>query len=140
MREKNLVTAKGQEPTVPLTRARAAAFLASGKLPYLKAPLQLNQKRAPIQQNQKRTLRGNPKGADLDENSNHAPTDACLQRKRRVVLQDVSNICHKGSFGSCLNATKIQVNIPCNFVHDLCSYKEITTNLCYPISLLSLAA
>ncbi|KAF5466670.1 hypothetical protein F2P56_016577 [Juglans regia] len=99
MREKNLVTAKGQEPTIPLTRARAAAFLASGKLPYLKAP---------IQQNQKRTFRGNPKGADLDENSNHAPTDACLQRKRRVVLQDVSNICHKGSFRSCLNATKIQ--------------------------------
>lgn len=131
MREKDLVTAKGQEPTVPLTRARAAAFLASGKLPYLKAP---------IQQNQKRTLRGNPKGADLDENSNHAATEACLQRKRRAVLQDVSNICRKDSFRSCLNVTKIQVNIPYNFVHDLCSHKEITTNLCYPIILLSLAA
>ena len=102
MRKESLVTAKGGELTAPLTRARAAAFRASGQLPPLKAL---------TQQNQKRTLRGNPKSAALDENNN-GPNNACLQRKRRAVLQDVTNVCCEGSYRNCLNAAKIQVNIP----------------------------
>ncbi|XP_018847567.2 cyclin-A2-4-like isoform X1 [Juglans regia] len=99
MRKENLVTAKSREPTAPLTRARAAAFRASGQLPPLKAP---------IPQTQKRNLRGNSKGTDLDENNNHAPGDACLQHKRRAVFQDITNNCCTGSYRNCLNATKIQ--------------------------------
>lgn len=98
MRKESLVTAKGGELTAPLTRARAAAFRASGQLPPLKAL---------TQQNQKRTLRGNPKSAASDENNN-GPNNACLQRKRRAVLQDVTNVCCEGSYRNCLNAAKIQ--------------------------------
>nr|XP_023909407.1 cyclin-A2-3 isoform X2 [Quercus suber] len=98
MRKENLVTVKGGELTAPLTRARAAAFRVSGQLPPLKAP---------TQQDLKRTLQGNPKKTALDENNN-APSNACLKRKKRAVLQDVTNSCCNGSYRSCLNAAKIQ--------------------------------
>lgn len=110
MKKENLVTAKSCEPTAPLTRARAAAFRASGQLPPMKAP---------IPQTQKRNLQGIPKSTDLDEKNNNAPGDACIQHKRRAVFQDITNNCCKSSYRNCLNATKIQVNVPCNIVHDL---------------------
>lgn len=124
MRKENLVTVKGGELTAPLTRARAAAFRVSGQLPPLKAP---------TQQNLKRTLQGIQKKTALDENNN-APSNACLKRKRRAVLQDVTNSCCNGSYRSCLNAAKIQVNIPSNLFMILvlspCQFsKEIMTSL-----------
>ncbi|XP_062164533.1 cyclin-A2-4-like [Alnus glutinosa] len=102
MRKENLVTGKGGEVTGPLTRTRSAAFRACGQRSPLKAP---------IQQNHKQTLQGNPNSTDLDENNNNAPTNACCKRKRRAVLQDVSNFCCKCSQRNCLNAAKIQAKI-----------------------------
>lgn len=81
-----------------ITRARAAMLRASGQLPPLNAPKQPDQKRV---------SRANTKRSALDENQN-----AGLQHKKRAVLQDVTNVCCNNSYKSCINATKIQVDIP----------------------------
>ncbi|CAK7356630.1 unnamed protein product [Dovyalis caffra] len=64
----------------PITRA--AALRASGKMPPLKAP---------AKEDWKRILRANPKRAALDENSTSGPDNSGNQRKKRAVLQDVTN-------------------------------------------------
>ncbi|XP_057733886.1 cyclin-A2-4 isoform X2 [Arachis stenosperma] len=91
--KENSVTLKAGELPCRLTRARAAAFRASGQLPPLKEPAK--------QQNQKQPqLRANPKRAVSD--------NACLQRKKRAVLQDVTNVFCENTYRSCFNSTKIQ--------------------------------
>ena len=103
MRKENVVSANVGELNGRITRARAAALRASGQLPLLNAPNQPDQKRV-LQTNTKRTA--------LDENNTNAPDNAGLQRKKRAVLQDVTNVCCNNSYRKCFNATKIQVNIP----------------------------
>ncbi|XP_021298593.1 cyclin-A2-4 [Herrania umbratica] len=99
MRKENVVSANVGELNCRITRARAAALRASGQL------LPLN---APNQPDQKRVLRANPKRTALDENNTNAPYNAGLQRKKRAVLQDVTNVCCNNSYRKCFNATKIQ--------------------------------
>ncbi|KAK9282256.1 hypothetical protein L1049_005170 [Liquidambar formosana] len=99
MKKENLVIANVQEPTARVTRARAAAFRASSGMTTSKASMQ---------QDQKRTLRTNSKRAALDEKNSNAPDAACLQRKRRAVLQNVTNVFCENSYTNCINATKIR--------------------------------
>ncbi|XVF25044.1 hypothetical protein REPUB_Repub13aG0179800 [Reevesia pubescens] len=99
MRKENVVSSNVGELNGRITRARAAALLASGQLPPLNAP---------NQPDQKRVLRANTKRTALDENNTNAPDDAGLQRKKRAVLQDVTNVCCNNSYRKCFNATKIQ--------------------------------
>ncbi|KAK6267978.1 hypothetical protein QUC31_012138 [Theobroma cacao] len=99
MRKENVASANVGELNGRITRARAAALRASGQL------LPLN---APNQPDQKRVLRANSKRTALDENNTNAPYNAGLQRKKRAVLQDVTNVCCNNSYRKCFNATKIQ--------------------------------
>ncbi|MED6161091.1 hypothetical protein PIB30_057488 [Stylosanthes scabra] len=81
---------KAGELPCRMTRARAAAFRALGQLPPLKEPAQ--------HRNQK--PRANPKRPVSD--------NACPQRKKRAVLQDVTNVFCDNTYRSCFNSTKIQ--------------------------------
>ncbi|KAM5560186.1 hypothetical protein ABKV19_021380 [Rosa sericea] len=62
----------------------------------------------PTKQSQKLALRANPKRASVDENNKSEAGNACVQHKRRVVLQDVTNAFCKPSYGDCFNATEVQ--------------------------------
>ncbi|KAK8496881.1 hypothetical protein V6N12_072493 [Hibiscus sabdariffa] len=99
MWKENLVSANVGELNGRITRSRAAALRASGKLPPLDAPKRPDQK--PV-------LLGNMKRTALDENNINAPENAGLQHKKRAVLQDVTNVCCNNSYRNCINATKIQ--------------------------------
>ncbi|XP_027344845.1 cyclin-A2-4 [Abrus precatorius] len=91
MKKEISVTLKTREPPGRLTRARAAAFRASGQLPPVKKSAQQNQNQLP---------RANSKRAISD--------NICLQRKKRAVLQDVTNVCCENAYKGCFNSTKIQ--------------------------------
>ncbi|XP_054783221.1 cyclin-A2-4 [Prosopis cineraria] len=90
MKKENIGSSKAAELPGRLTRARAAAFHANVQLPPLKEPRQQNQK----------PLRAKSKRATSDQ--------TCPQRKKRAVLQDVTNVFCENSYKSCFNATKIQ--------------------------------
>ncbi|XP_028756112.1 cyclin-A2-4 [Neltuma alba] len=90
MKKENIGSSKAAELPGRLTRARAAAFRANGQLPPLREPTQQNHK----------PLRANPKRAASDQ--------TCPQRKKRAVLQDVTNVFCENSYRNCFNATKIQ--------------------------------
>ncbi|XVF26689.1 hypothetical protein REPUB_Repub14bG0039700 [Reevesia pubescens] len=98
MRKENVVSANAGELNGRITRARAAAWRASGQLPPVNAR---------NQPDQKRILRANTKRTALDENNTNVPDNAGLQRKKRAVLQDVTNVCCNNSYKQCLDATKI---------------------------------
>ncbi|KAL3610577.1 hypothetical protein D5086_001597 [Populus alba] len=100
MKKENILPSNFRQLNGPVTRA--AALRASGKMPTLKAS---------SKQDQKRILRANPKRAALDENNTSGPANAGNQRKRRAVLQDVTNVCCENSYTSCFSATKIQAKI-----------------------------
>lgn len=100
MKKENTLPSNFRQLNGPVTRA--AALRASGKMPPLKAS---------SKQDQKRILRANPKRAALDENNTSGPANAGNQRKRRAVLQDVTNVCCENSYTSCFSATKIQAKI-----------------------------
>ncbi|XP_061365072.1 cyclin-A2-4-like [Gastrolobium bilobum] len=87
MKKENNVTLKAGELPGRLTRARAAAFRASGKLSPLKESTQRNRKQP-------------PKRAVSDNTS--------LQSKKRVVLKDVTNVCSENAQKGNFNSTKIQ--------------------------------
>ncbi|KAH1085183.1 hypothetical protein AAZX31_07G032400 [Glycine max] len=92
MKKENSVMLKAGELPGRLTRARAAAALrAYGQLPPLK-------ERA--QQNQNQLSRVNSKRAVSD--------NTCVQRKRKAVLQEVTNVCCENAYKACLNSTNIQ--------------------------------
>ncbi|XP_048331513.1 cyclin-A2-4 isoform X1 [Ziziphus jujuba] len=95
MKRENVMTANGRELPGRITRSRAAALAASGQLPPLKAP---------AQQNKKQASQTNSKRSATDENHTSSE-NACVPSKRRVVLQDVTNICCDRS---CFNAPKVQ--------------------------------
>lgn len=99
MKKENIFLANAGEPAARITRARAASFRASARVSALKAPMQ---------QDQGRTLRAKSKRAALDENNSIAPDMACLQRKRRAVLQDVTNVCCENSYKNCIGAARSQ--------------------------------
>lgn len=113
MKKENVVTARVGDINGRITRARAAALRASVQLPPIKE--------ASAKQDQKWGLRANKKRASLDENNINVPDNPCLQRKRREVLQDVTNVCCGNSYRSCFNATKIQVQMLSSYcVHKVC--------------------
>ncbi|XP_048443107.1 cyclin-A2-4-like isoform X1 [Pyrus x bretschneideri] len=99
MKRENTVTAHVRELPGRITRARAASLHTSGHIPPPKPP---------TQQSQKQALRTNSKRAATDENITNATGNACIQRKRRAVLQDVTNALCKPSYANCFNATKIK--------------------------------
>ncbi|KAJ6342632.1 hypothetical protein OIU78_010545 [Salix suchowensis] len=100
MKKENILPSNSRQLNGPITRA--AALRASGKMPPLKAS---------SKQEQKRILKANPKRAALDENNTSGANNASNQRKRRAVLQDVTNVCCENSYTSCFSATKIQAKI-----------------------------
>ncbi|KAG2379801.1 hypothetical protein LR48_Vigan406s014200 [Vigna angularis] len=91
MKKESSVTLKTGELSGRVTRARAAAHCSSGKLPPLKER---------SQQNQKQLSRVNSKRAASD--------NTCVPRKKRTVLQDVTNVCCENVYTSCVNSNKIQ--------------------------------
>ncbi|KAK2651406.1 hypothetical protein Ddye_011262 [Dipteronia dyeriana] len=100
MKRQSSITANVGDLNGRITRARAAALRSSGDM----AP-----SKATTEQNKKRVLRGNPKTAALDENTTtNVPDNQVLQRKRRAVLQDVTNVLCENSYMNCFSATKIQ--------------------------------
>lgn len=97
MKKENSVVSKAGEFPGRLTRARAAACCASRQLPPLKEP---------AQGSQNQPLCANPKRAASD--------GTYLRRKKRAVLQDVTNVYCENSYRSCFNSTVVQV-----FIHIL---------------------
>lgn len=92
--KENMVNTNVSELPGRVTRSRASTLFASRQILPLKAPIQPNKKRA---------LQTNPKKAAADENTSNVD-NACLPRKRRVVLQDVTNVL-------CFNTAKPQVTM-----------------------------
>ncbi|KAM1219644.1 hypothetical protein ACFX11_046748 [Malus domestica] len=99
MKRENTVTAHVRELPGRITRVRAASLHTSGHIPPPKIP---------SQQSQKQALQTNSKRAATDENITNATGNACIQRKRRAVLQDATNAFCKPSYANCFNATKIK--------------------------------
>ncbi|KAL5823055.1 hypothetical protein ACOSQ3_020999 [Xanthoceras sorbifolium] len=99
MKSQSLITANVGDLNGRVTRARAAALRSSGYM----AP-----SKATTEQITKRVLRANPKRAALNENNTNVPDNQGLPRKRRAVLEDVTNVCCDNSYRNCFNATKIQ--------------------------------
>lgn len=95
----NSVLGGYEAPSGRITRARAAAWRASGSVFQLKPPL--------VQLDKEQVQRGKKK---RDENSYAAPT-AAFQHKKRAVLRDVTNTCCENSFKDCINVSKIQVRV-----------------------------
>lgn len=114
----NSMAANVVEPPARLTRARAAA---------LHAPGLISQSKAPSKQNKKQVSHPNPKPnrVSTDENGINA-NEACVQRKRRAVFQDVTNVCCQKTYRSCYNASKIQVLM----IIDILSSININSFLC----------
>ncbi|KAF5204856.1 Cyclin-a2-1 [Thalictrum thalictroides] len=84
------------EPTGRITRARAAAYRASGGMLPPKPCTRQTQKECP---------EANSKRSGSDENCSVSVTG---QNKRRAVLKDVTNVLCESSYKSCMNAAKIQ--------------------------------
>ncbi|KAK7294147.1 hypothetical protein RJT34_17030 [Clitoria ternatea] len=91
MKKENSITLNAGELPGRLTRARTAAFRASGQLSPLKES---------AQRNQEQLSRANSKRA--------VPDNPCVQRKKRAVLQDVTNVFCANTYKGCFNSTKIQ--------------------------------
>ncbi|KNA21165.1 hypothetical protein SOVF_045530 [Spinacia oleracea] len=100
MNKENLTSAKVEEPTLRVTRARAKALGTSGKS-IQKPPLP----------EQSRALRPNSKRLASDENNSTAPASS-LQKKRRTTLTDVTNVLCDKSYARCFNAGKFQKTKP----------------------------
>ena len=100
MSKENVASAKVEEPTVRITRARARAdstFRVS--LPP----------KPPIKPDQKQVVRANPKRPASGENKPSA--NAGLQPKRRAVLKDVTNVLCENLYMNCASRTKVQASI-----------------------------
>ncbi|KAE9588037.1 putative cyclin [Lupinus albus] len=91
MKKEKSVTLTALELPGRLTRSQAASFSESRQLPPLKGV---------TQRNQKQSKGVNPKRPVSDNTR--------LGRKRKGVLQDVTNISCENTYSSCFNATKIQ--------------------------------
>ncbi|KAF3447210.1 hypothetical protein FNV43_RR12390 [Rhamnella rubrinervis] len=100
MNKENTQPANFEEPSGRITRARAKALDASGRvLPSVKHSFQPDRKRA-LQENSKR--------AASDESKASTTATAGLQHKRRAVLKDVTNIFCESSNAKDIDASKIQ--------------------------------
>lgn len=102
MKKENVLPTNVGDISGRITRSRAAALCASGRMPSLRASAQLGQKHI---------SRAKSKRAALDENNTIAPDNAGNKPKKRAVLQDVTNVCCENSYRSCFNATRIQVHV-----------------------------
>ncbi|KAL5574638.1 hypothetical protein UlMin_016337 [Ulmus minor] len=98
MKKENKVPSNVTELPRRMTRSQAAAMATSLQIPPL---------RAPTEKNKKRFMQTNPKRAATDENTSN-PDNAYLQRKKRVVFQDVTNVFCENSYRNCFNATKVE--------------------------------
>lgn len=101
MVKENMLSSILEEPTIRMTRSRAAASRASGVMLPPKVP---------TKQETKKITRGNSKRAAPDENNQNAPVNSSFQNKRRAVLKDVTNVLCDTSYRNCINASKIQVS------------------------------
>ncbi|WOL03145.1 cyclin-A2-1-like [Canna indica] len=87
-------------PCGRITRARAAACRANGKVLPLSQSIGNPEK--------KQTHRGSSKRVAVDENSRGAPVPAASQRKKRAVLNDVTNISFQTTSRKWIPAGKVQ--------------------------------
>lgn len=101
MNKENITSAKIEEPTVRITRARAKAATKSGGLLPPKPPIKLDQMQV---------VRTNSKRAASDENKPSATANAGLQHKRRAALKDVTNVVSENSYMNCISTTKVEIS------------------------------
>ncbi|XP_062089631.1 cyclin-A2-3-like isoform X2 [Humulus lupulus] len=95
MKRGSLLNTKAREFPGRITRSRTAALVVSGQLPPSKAPIKQNKKRAsPINLNM----------ATNDENNNNPDNPRPQCKKKKMVLQDVTNVCCNPNY---FNKTKI---------------------------------
>ncbi|CAL0308770.1 unnamed protein product [Lupinus luteus] len=93
MKKENSVVLKAGEFPGRMTRAQVASSRVSRQLAPLKEP---------SRRNQNQPLCADPKRAVSDTGS------TCLQHKKRVVLQDVTDVCCQNSYKSCFDSTITQ--------------------------------
>ncbi|KAI7994396.1 Cyclin-A2-1 [Camellia lanceoleosa] len=96
--KENRTTAKFEEPTVRITRARAKALATSRGLPPSKTSMKQEQKLI-LQQSSKRSA--------SDKNNPSVSITDCLQHKKMAVLKDVTNILCDNPYINCINAVKL---------------------------------
>ncbi|KAK1394668.1 Cyclin-A2-4 like [Heracleum sosnowskyi] len=90
MNKENIMATNSEQPNVRITRARAKSLGTSGGLPPLKPPMIKDLKKVSQPDSKRAVTDGN--------NASVGDTDtACLQHKKRAVLQDVTNVCRKKS-------------------------------------------
>lgn len=97
---KENATAKAEEPTARMTRARAKAL---GKSVGIHPP-----SKPSFKQEQKRVIRVNSKRPASDENKTSAAAARGLQRKRRAVLKDITNSPDESLYINCHAEANIQ--------------------------------
>lgn len=97
MNKENIMAAESEQSNVRVTRARAKGLGTSGDLPQKTFAMQ--DKKKVVQPNLKRVV--------PDEKKTTARATACPQRKKRAVLEDVTNICHNSDV-KCINGRKVQ--------------------------------
>lgn len=98
MNKENIMAAESEQSNVRVTRARAKALGTSGDLPQKTFAMQ----------DQKKVVQPNLKRVVPDEKKTTARVTACPQRKKRAVLEDVTNVCHNSDV-KCINGLKVQV-------------------------------
>ncbi|RVW54026.1 Cyclin-A2-1 [Vitis vinifera] len=102
MNKENITSAKIEEPTVRITRARAKAATKSGGLLPPKPPIKLDEMQV---------VRTNSKRPASNENKPSATANAGLQHKRRATLKDVTNVVSENSYMNCISTTKVEARI-----------------------------
>ena len=117
MNKENITSAKIEEPTVRITRARAKAATKSGGLLPPKPPIKLDQMQV---------VRTNSKRPASNENKPSATANAGLQHKRRATLKDVTNVVSENSYMNCISTTKVEARILSFFeLYIMCNFHDI---------------
>ncbi|KAI5660562.1 hypothetical protein M9H77_29355 [Catharanthus roseus] len=105
MKKENRAKSDFGEPTIRITRARAAAYQQHGAMPS---------REQSKEQYQKEVTGPILKRAALDERDGKAALIACTRNKKRAVLKNITNVCCENPYKKRVNASKI----PRNRKHD----------------------
>lgn len=125
MKKENRAKSDFGEPTVRITRARAAAYQQHGAMPS---------REQSKEQYQKEVTGPILKRAALDERDGKAALMACTRNKKRAVLKNITNVCCENPYKKRVNASKIPVCILCSAY--LYSYlKLLQYSKCFPHAL-----
>lgn len=104
MNKENIMATNSEQSNVRITRARAKSLGTLGGLPPLK-PL--------VEKDQKKVAQLVSKRAVTDGNKATVGDTACTQRRKRAVLQDVTNVCCKKSN---IKGSRVQVIISLDII------------------------